>query len=128
MSHDNFEQWDSPEFYRNAKTEEVQKRYQELEDFLRDERIKNVLKSGNEFFTNENISDYIFLSSLAPKESDYIGGVTVVVFGDQSYYLGERIKLAGTCTVGSIVYLSLALQDTTSRTRKLDQFSIETKN
>lgn len=128
MSHDKFEQWDNPEFYRNAKTEEVQKRYQELEDFLKDERIKNVLKSGSELFTNENISDYIFLSSLAPKESDYVGAVTIIASGSQSYYLGEKVKLAGTSTAGPIVYLSIALQDPTNQTRKLDQFSIETKN
>jgi hypothetical protein len=127
---DNFEQWDNPEFYRNAKTEEVQKNYQDLEDYLRDERIKNVLKSGNEYFTSENLSDYIFLSSLAPKEANYLGAVTIVAIGSQSYYLGENIKLAGTSTVtaNSLVYLSIATQDPKTQNRKLDQFSIETIN
>ena len=111
-SRDNFEQWDNPEFYRNAKTEEVQKNYQELEDFLRDERIKNVLKSGSEFFTSENISDYIFLSSLAPKEANYLGAVTIIAIGSQSYYIGEIIKLAGT-RYGYSTFIGLSINSIT---------------
>jgi hypothetical protein len=128
MDRDEFEQCDNPEFYFKASSEEIKKNYDELEKFLMDDRIKKVLTSGGKSFTEKNLSNYIFLSSLAPKESDYVGAVTIVVSGDQSYYFGEIVKFAGTCTASPMVYLSIALQDPASQTRKLDQFSIETKN
>ncbi len=128
MDREEFEQWDDPEFYLKASPEEISKNYEELKKFLVDERITKVLKGGNKSFTEENLSNYIFLSSLAPKESDYIGAVTVIAYGDQSYYLGEKVRLAGTCTAGPTVYLSIALQNPINQTRRLDQFSIETKN
>jgi hypothetical protein len=55
------------------------------------------------------------------------GAVTIVAAGSQSYTLGEKIKLRGTCTAGSTVFLSI-LSPISRIQRKIDQISIETKN
>lgn len=128
LERDQFEAWDDPLFYHTAKEEEIAKRYDELDGYLKDERIRKVLRSGKKEFTEQNLSDYIFLSSLAPKEADYVGAVTIVAVGDQSYYFGEKIQLAGTNTASTKVYISITSQDANSQNRKLDQFSIETKD
>jgi len=128
LDRNEFEAWDDPMFYHTAKDEDIAKSYDELDRHISDERIRKVLRSGKKEFTEKNLSDYIFLSSLAPKEADYLGAVTIVAAGGQSYYLGERIKFAGTCTVNSKIYLSITSQDTNAQNRKLDQLSIETKN
>jgi len=57
-----------------------------------------------------------------------LGAVTIVAWGSQSYYLGETIRLSGTCTAKKSVFLSLAPLDPNSQSRKLDQFPIVAKN
>jgi thymidylate kinase len=121
-----FEQWDNLEFYSTAKQEQIQKNYDELDSYLND-RIRQVLGKGKKF-QEANLSDYIFLSSLAPKESDYVGTVTIVAAGDQTYYIGEKIRFIGTDTASYKVSLSITSQDVTIQNRKLDQLMVETKN
>jgi|GEM_PF-4554459 len=55
------------------------------------------------------------------------GAVTIVDAGSQSYTLGERIKLSGTCTAGSVVYLSILFPQSNVQ-RKIDQITIEIGN
>lgn len=126
--YDVWEQENRTHFLMTATVEQRQNDSEEFHKKLGDRRILEILKSGEKSFTSANLSDYIFLSSLAPKESDYLGGVTIVAAGSQSYYLGEEIHFAGTCTAGSIVYLSIMSPNPNFRDRKLDQFSIETIN
>jgi hypothetical protein len=55
------------------------------------------------------------------------GAVTIVAAGSQSYTIGEKIKLRGTCTAGSAVFLSI-LSPISRIQSKIDQLSIETIN
>jgi hypothetical protein len=126
--YDLWEQENRTDFLRTATVEQRQKDREEFNKKLSDKRILEILKCGERSFTSANLSDYIFLSSLAPKESDYLGAVTIVAAGSQSYYFGEEIRFAGTCTASSIVYLSITCPNPNIRNRKLDQFSIETIN
>jgi hypothetical protein len=188
-----------------------------FDEFKKDPNISEILREGTHEFTSENIADYIFLSSITPKEplviieanrdsfilghsisfsgkcidagekvrlmlsgpgifsngpveiatpkvlgsnkwnytwapsysiqpgsytayvfdvdkkvsdqllfSVYKGAVTIVAGGNQSYYLGEKVKFSGTCTAGDSVYLSIAFPDPHTQTRRLDQISLET--
>jgi hypothetical protein len=190
-----------------------------FEKFKKDDKIRKILQEGEKEFTDANISDYIYLSGVVPKDpkvtitanvdsviigrlfrfygtaivsgktvqlvafgpadkfskgkeigtpevsknntwtfewdpgydieagsyrvivngledqvSDTVavafqrGAVTIVAAGSQSYYLGETIRLSGTCTAKKSVFLSLAPLDPNSQSRKLDQFPIEAKN
>ena len=190
-----------------------------FETFKKDDKLEKILQRGNTEFTERNISDYIYLSGVVPKDpkvtivankdaviignsfnffgtaivsgdtvqltvtgpseefskgkelgrpqvsknntwsflwepgydiepgkytvivhgeedgvtdevavSFELGAVTMVVEGPQSYYLGETIRLSGTCTAKKTVFLSLARKDTPSQNRKLDQLQIETIN
>ena len=69
--------------------------------------------------TEENVSDTVVVSIVK-------GAVTIVAAGDQSYYLGEKIRLSGTCTARNLVFLSIALSDPHLPNRKIDQISLET--
>ena len=126
--YDLWEQENRSHFLITSTIEQRQKDREEINKILSDRRILEILKSGEKNFTNANLSDYIFLSSLAPKESDYLGAVTIVAAGSQSYYFGEEIRFAGTCTAGSTVYLSIMSPNPNLQNRKLDQYSIETIN
>ena len=186
-------------------------------EFNNDPIICKILRDGSHEFTSENLGDYIFLSSITPKEplvtiqankdsfilgnsisfsgtcvdggervrlmlvgpglfsngmveitnpdvldsnkwnytwapgysiqpgaftayvfdaekrvSDHVeflvhkGAVTIVASGDQTYYLGEKIKFSGTCTAGDTVYLSITSPDPYTQNRRLDQISVET--
>jgi len=190
-----------------------------FETFKKDDKIAKILQRGNTEFTERNISDYIYLSGVVPKDpkvtivankdsviignsfnffgtaivsgdtvqltvngpseefskgkeigrpqvsknntwsflwepgydiepgkytvivngdenrvsddvavSFELGAVTIVAWGSQSYYLGETIRLSGTCTAQKSVFLSLARRDSNLQNRKLDQLQIETIN
>jgi hypothetical protein len=55
------------------------------------------------------------------------GAITIVPAGSRSYTLGEKIKLRGTCTAGSTVFLSILFPISRIQS-KIDQISIETIN
>jgi trimeric autotransporter adhesin len=56
------------------------------------------------------------------------GGVTIVASGAQSYYIGEKIRLAGTSTASNAVYLFIAGPNTEKEGKKIDQLSIVSKS
>lgn len=56
------------------------------------------------------------------------GAITIFAAGDQTCYIGERIKLAGTSTASKEVYLTILGPDTLPDSRKLDDFSVFSKN
>jgi len=51
------------------------------------------------------------------------GGITVVAYGNQSYYIGEKIQLAGTCLASNYVYLYI-IGPPDGLAKKLDQPTI----
>jgi len=69
------------------------------------------------FDSEKNISDEVLVK--AEK-----GAITVVAYGDGTYYIGEIIKLAGTCTTGKNVYITLKGPDAVQQERKLDQLDV----
>ena len=219
-SHDEFIKWDqeyNKEFYLLSSSVEQKEYDKEFSKFSINKKINEILQSGENEFTEVNLSDYIFLSGIAPKEpqvtisaskgsfilgnsisfsgkcvdggervrlmligpglfsngmveitnpdvidsnkwnyiwapgysiqpgaytayvfdagkrvSDHVeflvhkGAVTIVAAGDQTHYLGEKIKFSGTCTAGDTVYLSITSIDPHTQNRRLDQISIET--
>lgn len=52
------------------------------------------------------------------------GAITMVAFGAQSYYIGEKIKLSGTSTASKSVFLAIQISGTDRSARKLDDLSI----
>jgi len=56
------------------------------------------------------------------------GAIAIVVSGDQSFYVGEKIKISGTSTASSSVYLAIRGVNVSPDLRKLDNLSIISKN
>jgi len=72
------------------------------------------------FDAKKNISDDV-------KVKAEKGGITVVAHGDQSYYIGEKIQLAGTCLASNYVYLYI-IGPPDGLAKKLDQPTILTRD
>jgi hypothetical protein len=51
------------------------------------------------------------------------GSIAIVVKGNQSYFIGEEIKISGTSTVSYFVYLMIVGPEPSQDVRKLDTFS-----
>ncbi len=56
------------------------------------------------------------------------GSVTVVAHGDQSYYIGEKIKLSGTSTASRSVFLAIRGANAILHGRKLDDIPVISEN
>jgi len=56
------------------------------------------------------------------------GAVTIVASGSGSYYIGEKIKFSGTSTASTSVYLAIRGVNAITHARKLDEFSVISKN
>ena len=56
------------------------------------------------------------------------GAIVIVVSGGQSYYIGEKIKISGTSTASTSVYLAIRGVNVFPDLRKLDDLSIISKN
>ena len=56
------------------------------------------------------------------------GVVTITVSGDQHYYIGEQIQFSGTSSAGKEIFLMIKGPNINTDERKLDQFSIISKN
>jgi len=56
------------------------------------------------------------------------GAVTIVAAGDSSYYIGEKIKLSGTSTASTLVYLAIQGENANPQARKLDEVSVISEN
>ena len=56
------------------------------------------------------------------------GSVTIMAQGDGSYYVGEKIRLSGTCTSGNLVYLSLKGPNAAKDEKKLDHLLTKSQN
>jgi len=52
------------------------------------------------------------------------GSIAIVVTGNQSYFIGEEIKISGTSTVSYQVYLMIVGPEPIGEVRKLDTFSL----
>jgi hypothetical protein len=71
--------------------------------------------------TSKRISDEV--SVKAEK-----GSVTICASGSQSYYIGEKIKISGTSTASTSVYLAIRNVSAMPHARKLDELSVISKN
>jgi hypothetical protein len=85
-----------------------------LDRYKTNAKIQEILLSGSEVFTEENIYECIFLSNFttSPVEDASIkgkyGGVTITASGTGVCYLGEELAFSGTCTMSRHVYLFIA--------------------
>jgi hypothetical protein len=52
------------------------------------------------------------------------GSIAIVVKGNQSYFIGEEIKILGTSTVSYNVFLTIVGPEPSNEVRKLDSFSL----
>lgn len=67
-------------------------------------KIYEILYSGTNEFSIENISSYIYLSTLTSAEPK-TNQLNIVASGDGSYYFGELIKLSGISSSSSKIFL-----------------------
>jgi len=98
-----------------------------FDKFSIDKNIIGILKFGTVEFHKENLSNYFHLVELAPivPEKRYI---TIVVSGDQQYYIGEKIYFNGTSSAGKELFLMIKGPNKITDERKLNQLAIFSKN
>jgi len=94
-SHDDFMIWAekyNQEFRLLASKVEIEEFDSNFSKFSDDKKLLEILRFGDKEFTDQNLADYIFLSSIAPKEAN----VTITT-NKESILLGNSIFFSGTC-------------------------------
>lgn len=106
MDHEEFMKWVDEydrEFYLFASKAEKETYNHNFSKFVSDKKIFDILQNGDREFTEQNLADYIFLSSIAPKEAK----VTIIT-NKETIILGNPISFSGTCiNNGDTVHLVL---------------------
>lgn len=104
------------------------KNFTYFSEFCKNQKIIEILKSGNSSFKINSIEGCIFLFSFTQLILKKEGSITIVASGDGSYYLGKKFLFSGTCTASNKVFLHFKGKNLPKNGVKLNEPSIECKN